>query len=75
VDQGGELLRAGVAAWQQRGARLWLPIFLTLEAEAYAKAGRGEAALQAMEKALAISKESGEHWAMAETLRVRPACY
>jgi class 3 adenylate cyclase/predicted ATPase len=71
VDQGGELLRAGVVAWQERGARLWLPIFLTLEAEAYAKGGRGDAALQAIEKALAISKETGEHWAMAEMLRVK----
>jgi class 3 adenylate cyclase/predicted ATPase len=71
VDQGSELLRAGVAAWQKRGARLWLPIFLTLEAEAYAEAGRGEAALQAIEKSLSISKDTGECWAMAEILRVK----
>src|SRR5262249_40687772 len=71
VDQGSELLRAGVAAWQKRGALLWLPIFLTLEAEAHAEAGRGDAALKAIEKALSISKDTGEHWAMAEMLRVK----
>jgi class 3 adenylate cyclase/predicted ATPase len=71
VDQGSELLRAGMAAWQKRGARLWLPIFLTLEAEAYAEAGRTDAALKAIEKALSISKDTGERWAMAETLRVK----
>jgi class 3 adenylate cyclase/DNA-binding response OmpR family regulator/predicted ATPase len=71
VDQGIELLRAGVVAWQQRGARLWLPFFLTLEAETCAKAGRGDAALEAIEAALAISKETGERWAMAEMLRVK----
>src|SRR5262249_5398509 len=71
VDQGSELLRAGVASWQERGARLWLPIFLTLEAEAYAEAGRGDAALKAIEKALSISKDTGERWAMAEMLRVK----
>jgi class 3 adenylate cyclase/predicted ATPase/DNA-binding response OmpR family regulator len=71
VDQGIELLRAGVAAWQKAGARLWLPIFLTLEAEACAEAGRGEAALQAIEEALAISRNTGERWAMAEVLRVK----
>jgi class 3 adenylate cyclase/predicted ATPase/DNA-binding response OmpR family regulator len=71
VDQGSELLRAGVVAWQKRGARLWLPIFLTLDAEAYAEAGRGDAALQAIEKALSISKTTGERWALAELLRVK----
>jgi predicted ATPase len=73
MDGGIELLRAGVAAWQKRGARLWLPIFLTLEAEACAKAGRRDAALEAIEQALAIAKDTGEHWAMAEVLRVK-AC-
>jgi predicted ATPase len=48
-----------------------LPIFLTLEAEAYAEAGRRDAALQAIEKALSISKDTGERWAMAEMLRVK----
>jgi len=71
VDQGIEALRAGVAAWQQRGARLWLPIFLILEAEACAKAGLGDAALHAIEEAHIISKDTGEHWAMAEVLRVK----
>jgi class 3 adenylate cyclase/DNA-binding response OmpR family regulator/predicted ATPase len=70
-DQGIELLRTGVAAWQKGGARLWLPIFLTLEAEAYAKASCGDAALKLIEEALAISEETGERWAMAEVLRVK----
>jgi predicted ATPase len=71
VDQGLEALRAGVLGWQKRGGRLWLPIFLTLEAEACAKAGDNEAALQAIEDALAISKDTGERWAVAEVLRIK----
>jgi predicted ATPase len=71
VDGGIELLRAGIAAWHKRGARLWLPFFLTLEAEAYAKAGRGDAALEAIEQAHAIAKDTGERWATAELLRVK----
>jgi predicted ATPase len=71
VDQGIEALQAGVVAWQQRGARLWLPIFLMLEAEAYLQAGRTDAALGAIEEALAISKKTGESWATAELLRVK----
>ena len=45
--------------------------FLTLEAEAYAKAGRGDAALVVIEEALAIAKDTGERWAMAEVLRLK----
>jgi predicted ATPase len=71
VDQGIEVLRAGMGAWQKAGARLWLPMFLTLEAEACAKSGRGQAALEAIEKALAVSKDTGERWAMPEILRVK----
>jgi predicted ATPase len=50
---------------------LWVPFFLTLEAEACAEGDRGDAALQAIEKALSMSKETGERWAMAEMLRVK----
>src|SRR5215472_7721760 len=58
-----------MAGWQKSGAGLWMPIFLTLEAEAYRKSGRDEAALQAVERALAICEDTGERWAMAEVLR------
>ena len=71
VDQGIELLRAGMASWQKAGARLWLPILLTLKAEAYVETGRGDAALEVIEEALAVSKVTGERWAMAEVLRVK----
>jgi predicted ATPase len=71
ADQGIDMIRAGVVGWQERGAQLWLPIFLTLEAEVYAEAGRGDAALKVIEEALAISKDTGENWATAEVLRVK----
>jgi predicted ATPase len=71
LDQGIEALRAGVLGWQQRGARLWLPIFLTLEAEACVKAGRIDAALRVIEEALRISEDTGESWTTAEVLRVK----
>jgi class 3 adenylate cyclase/predicted ATPase len=71
VDQGIDILRAGIAAWQGRGARLWLPFFLTLEAEGCLRASQAEPALQAIEAALVSSKNSGERWALAEVLRVK----
>ena len=66
-----EALREGVVGWRKGGARLWMPMFLILEAEAYAKAGRNEAALQVIERAIAICEDNGERWAIAEVLRTK----
>jgi predicted ATPase len=71
VDHGIELIRTGVAGWQKGGARLWLPIFLILQAEACAEAGRNDRALEVIEEAFAICRDTGERWAMAEVLRVK----
>jgi tetratricopeptide (TPR) repeat protein len=71
VAMGEEALRQGVAGWQKGGAQLWMPMFLTLQAEAYAKAGRNESALQIIEQALTIAKANGECWAIAEVLRMK----
>ena len=60
-----------MAGWQQKGARLWLPIFLTMEAEACLKINRVDAALNVIEEALLISEKTGERWAIAEVLRVK----
>jgi class 3 adenylate cyclase/predicted ATPase len=71
VDEGIGKLDEGLAAWRQTGARLWLPIFLALKAEAHAKAGRSDTTLNIIEEALAISDETGERWALAEVLRIK----
>jgi predicted ATPase/DNA-binding response OmpR family regulator/class 3 adenylate cyclase len=71
VDTGMEVLREGMVGWQKSGAGLWMPTFLMLEAEAYRQSGRDEAALQALERALAICEDSGERWAIAEVLRCK----
>ncbi|MGH9615024.1 MAG: hypothetical protein ACRD4P_18320, partial [Bryobacteraceae bacterium] len=70
-DKGVEGMRAGLAAWRNTGSRLWLPIFVALEGEAHAAAGRSDAALQAVDQAIAISQETGERWAIAEVLRLK----
>jgi predicted ATPase len=71
VDGGLEKLDEGLAAWRKTGARLWLPIFLALKAEAHSKVGRSDNALNIIEEALAISDETGERWAVAEVLRIK----
>jgi predicted ATPase len=73
VDRGIEVLREGIGGWQKAGARLWLPMFLVLEADTYAKSGRDEAALQTIERALDLCEETGERWAVAEVLRTKAA--
>jgi predicted ATPase len=75
VERGIEILRSGLVAWRKTGARLWLSMFHTLEAEGLAKAGYVDAALQVMEQALTISDETGERWALAELLRVKAGLF
>jgi predicted ATPase len=70
-DEGIQKLDEGLTAWRKTGARLWLPIFLTLKAEAHAKVGRSDTALKVIEEALAISDDTGERWAVAEVLRIK----
>jgi predicted ATPase len=71
VDTGIESLREGMVGWQKAGAGLWMPIFLLLEVDAYRKSGNDKAALEAVERALAICEDSGERWAVAEALRTK----
>ena len=58
-------------AWRNAGARLWLPLFLALEAEGHAKLGDGDTALRVIAEGLQIADETGERWAIAEILRIR----
>ena len=71
VEWGIKLLREGIVGWQKGGARLWMPMFLKLEAEAYAKNSRDDPALKAIEQAFATCENTGERWAMAEVLRTK----
>jgi predicted ATPase len=70
-DRGLEELSSGIAGWRETGSRLWLPMFQTLEAEAYSKAGHARAAVQAIEEALEWTQKTGEKWALAEVLRLK----
>jgi predicted ATPase len=71
ADEGIKTLDEGLAAWRNTGARLWLPIFLAMKAEAHARAGSGDMALKIIDEALTISDETGERWALAEVLRIK----
>jgi predicted ATPase len=73
--EGIERFREGLADWRSTGSRLWLPMFLALEAEAHAREGRRDAALAAVDQAIAMAGQTGERWAMAEVLRIRAALW
>src|SRR5690349_8606189 len=68
---GMAVLQEGIVRWEKAGVRIWMPMFRILQAETYVKAGRDEAALRTIEQALAEGEEIGEHWAMAEALRIK----
>jgi class 3 adenylate cyclase/tetratricopeptide (TPR) repeat protein len=70
-DKGVEQIRTGLDAWRKTGARLWLPVFIAIEGEAHAAAGRSDAALLAIEQAIRISGDTGERWTLAEIIRLK----
>jgi predicted ATPase len=74
-DKGLDELLSGIAGWRGTGSRLWLPMFWTLAAEAFAKSGHVQSAAQAIDQALIASRETGETWALAEILRVKAQIY
>lgn len=59
----------GLARLRVAGMRYHLPHRLTIWAETLAATGRTQEALQAIDEALAMVDETGEHWFEAEVLR------
>jgi predicted ATPase len=64
-------LREGIGAFQKTGARVWMPHFQALQAEAEAIGGNRDVALGILREALQTSRERGENWFEAELVRRR----
>ncbi len=64
-------LRESIATFKASGARLRLPYYLWLMAQACGQAGRAEEGLALVQEALAESQASGERWWDSEVLRLR----
>jgi predicted ATPase len=73
VDLGIAMLRKGLTGWQNGGGRLWMPMFLMLQAQAYAKGSQSQPALETIEQAIDACESNGERWAEAEVLRTKAA--
>ncbi|RKU19825.1 hypothetical protein C6500_09890 [Candidatus Poribacteria bacterium] len=68
-EEGIAMIRKGIAAWEKTRAELLLPLFLTLLAQAYQRAGQYTLALQTLDSALSVVTRTGERAYDAELTR------
>jgi hypothetical protein len=71
LDESASTLDALVSAWRMVDTRLFLPAVTTMLGTARLIAGNREAAAVQLEDALALAKETGVEFCVAETLRAR----
>jgi tetratricopeptide (TPR) repeat protein len=64
-------VRVAIESFKETGARLRLPYYLALLADAHLRAGEADEGLKAVEEALSRSRETNEHWWDAELHRLR----
>ena len=64
-------LRSTIESFKETGARLRLPYYLALLADAHLRKGESEAGLDIVEEALARGRETNERWWDAELHRLR----
>jgi DNA-binding SARP family transcriptional activator/predicted ATPase len=64
-------LRSAIASFEDTGARLRLPYYLALLADAHLRAGDADAGLAIVEEALSRGRETSERWWDAELHRLR----
>ena len=73
-DHGAEgiaLIQQGLAAHQALGAKLYMPYYLALLAEAFGKMGQVQEGLRTLEEALDVVERTEERWYEAELYRLR----
>jgi predicted ATPase len=65
-----QMLTSAIAAWRSTGATLWIPLFLSYLALAYAKLGQFDDAWRCIEEAITAVETTGERWCEAEVNRI-----
>jgi len=66
-----DLLNKAIEIFTETGARVRLPVYFSLMAQACLKAGQFGAGLDALEKGLSQALQNNEHWWDAEIYRLR----
>ncbi|MDF3834760.1 adenylate/guanylate cyclase domain-containing protein [Cupriavidus basilensis] len=69
--EGIERMLQGLSGYRGTGAELWLPHFLALLAEAYARTGQAETGLKTLAEALGLVERTQEHLYEAELYRLK----
>src|SRR5262245_56677019 len=70
MEDAVHVIASGIAAWRSAGATMFLPMWLTHLADAYAGLGRFDDALRCVGEAKSTSETTGERWCEAEVYRV-----
>ena len=63
-------ISSGIAAWRATGSTMWLPLYLSHLATAYAGLGQFDEAWRCIDEALSAIKTSKERWFEAEANRI-----
>ena len=71
LDQGIARMRDGLAAISATGAEMGSPYYVALLGEALGKAGKPDAGLQELDRALAIASRHGGNFQLSEILRLK----
>jgi class 3 adenylate cyclase/predicted ATPase len=71
VEEGLSEMRAGLDGYEAQDSWLASCWFRSLLAQGHARAGRPEAALRALDEALAIAGRTGDHFFLAENVRLQ----
>lgn len=70
VNEGVAILESGLATYQEMGARLALPWFLSLSAETLVRLHRNDDAVRTLRVASTMAETTGEHFYLAEIQRL-----
>ena len=73
TDEGSnaiQMLISAIAAWRSTGATLWMPLFLSYLALAYAKLVRSDDAWRSIGEAMTTMETTKETWCEAEVHRI-----
>ena len=71
VEEGIAEVHQGITAFRATGARTWIPHFLGLQAETYARANRIDDGLASVAEALALADKTEQHCWQAELNRIK----
>jgi predicted ATPase len=65
-----QMLTSGITAWRSTGATLWMPLYLSYLARAYAELGQFDDACRSVGEAITAVKTTKETWCEAEVNRI-----